>query len=71
MAGMWMPVTPGLGKTNLLNGLIHADLERVANGECSILIMDSKEHPTESLLLPWRNVLFNQRINALAQSAVW
>jgi hypothetical protein len=46
-AGMWMPCAPGTGKTNVLNGLIYRSLPDVWEGRSSILIMDSKEHPTE------------------------
>ena len=45
---------PGTGKSTLLTNLISRDLERVAKGECSVVVMDSKVDlisPLEKLAL--------------------
>lgn len=39
----WIMASWGKGKTNLLSNYIKNDIERVARGECSILVMDSQE----------------------------
>jgi hypothetical protein len=62
-SGMWMPCAPGTGKTTVLNGLIKEHLDEIAAARASIFIMDSKEHPTESLINPWRSVKYDPRIN--------
>jgi hypothetical protein len=61
-SGMWMPCAPGTGKTTVLNGLIKKNLDDVADARATLFIMDSKEHRTESLIYPWRNVKYDPRI---------
>jgi hypothetical protein len=56
--GMWIVAHPGSGKTNLLNGMILADIKQVAEGKASIMVIDSKTQGTENLLDPWRRVNF-------------
>jgi len=40
--GHWIVARTGTGKTNLLNFLIMRDLDRVARGECSVVVMEGK-----------------------------
>lgn len=38
----WIVSPPGTGKTTLLQAMLSRDFERAANGECSVVIMDSQ-----------------------------
>lgn len=40
--GMWIVAPPGRGKTTLLSNLLLHDLDKVANGNAAIIVMDSK-----------------------------
>jgi hypothetical protein len=61
-SGTHVVAPPGRGKTTLLNGLIYEQLEEVAGSRASLILMDSKNDPRESLIGPWRNVDF-EKIN--------
>lgn len=39
----------GSGKTTFLSGMIHADLDRVARNECSVMVMDSQNEMLKDL----------------------
>jgi len=56
--GTWICCPPGTGKTNLMHGLILEEVNRVAAGEASLIVMDSKAHKAESLIDQWLNVDF-------------
>lgn len=57
-SGHWITAPPNSGKTNLLNGMILSDLKAVAAGKASLIMIDSKTHPTEALIDGWRTVNF-------------
>src|SRR5262249_31355743 len=57
-AGMLLNIPSQGGKTNVLNGLIRENVDDVADGRASIIIMDSKSEQTENLIDRWRNVDF-------------
>jgi len=41
-SGMWVVAPPGRGKTTLLSNLLESDLDAVAEGKASVILMDSK-----------------------------
>ena len=58
--GHWITAEPDAGKTNLLNSMILDDIDAVAEGEASIIIMDSKAIRRESLIHSWKRVDFER-----------
>ncbi len=61
-SGCYFPSKPGSGKTNILNGMVLlADLKKVAAGERTIIIVDSKsDDPEDGFLDAWRTVDFEK-----------
>lgn len=63
--GTHIVAPPKRGKTTLMQALIAQDLTRVARGEASIIVIDAKDHPTESLIGPLRRFKHFARGGAL------
>jgi hypothetical protein len=57
-SGHWIVAIPDSGKTNLLNGMILEDVKQVAEGNASVIIIDSKTVEHENLIDRWRKVNF-------------
>jgi hypothetical protein len=54
--GTHIVAPPGRGKTTLMRALLAHDLNKIGRGEASIIVIDAKDHPTESLIGPLRRV---------------
>ena len=46
---MWVVAPPGAGKSTLLSGFINRDMDAVARGECSVIVMESNRDLVKSI----------------------
>jgi hypothetical protein len=68
--GTHIVAPPKRGKTTLMHALIADDLTKVARGEASIIVIDAKDHPTESLIAPLRRFKFFAKGSAMHDRVV-
>lgn len=63
--GTHIVAPPRRGKTTLMRALIMDEVMRVARGEATIILIDAKDHPTESLVGPLRKLKYFAKDQAL------